>query len=80
MNIHLLRSAFSGLIANLAGYVRGSIIRSGVSTWEVYDAKTTGQILVGDGTDINSVPISGDAALAVDGTLTVNNVLSWLGW
>ena len=63
MNIHLLRGIFSGLIADLAGYVRGSIIRAGAAAWEVYDAKTAGHILVGDGTDIRSVAIDGDATL-----------------
>ena len=71
MNLHLLRGIFSGLIVDLTGWVRGSIIRGGVTGWEVYDTKTAGQVLVGDGTDITSVPISGDATLASDGTLTV---------
>lgn len=63
MNLHLLRGVFSGLIADLAGYVRGSIIRAGAAAWEVHDAKTAGQILVGDGTDIRSVAVDGDATL-----------------
>ena len=63
MNLHLLRGVFSGLIADLAGYIRGSIIRGGVAAWEVYDAKTAGQILVGDGTDVRSVAVDGDATL-----------------
>lgn len=71
MNLHLLRGIFSGLVADLAGWARGSIIRGSIADWEVYDAKTAGQVLVGDGTDITSVPISGDATLASDGTLTV---------
>ena len=35
------------------------------------DAKTDGQILVGDGTDINSVAVSGDVALANTGAVTI---------
>ena len=35
------------------------------------DAKTDGQILVGDGTDINSVAVSGDVTLANDGAVTI---------
>jgi len=35
------------------------------------DAKTDGQILVGDGTDINSVAVSGDVALANNGAVTI---------
>jgi len=86
VNLHLLRGVFSGLVADLAGYVRGSIIRAGATAWEVYDAKASGQILIGDGTDINSVPISGDATLAPNGVLTVSiasggqDALHWIGW
>ena len=35
------------------------------------DAKTDGQILVGDGTDINSVAVSGDVALSNTGAVTI---------
>ena len=35
------------------------------------DAKTDGQILVGDGTDIASVAVSGDVALANNGAVTI---------
>jgi len=35
------------------------------------DAKTSGQILVGDGTDVASVAVSGDATLASNGALTI---------
>ena len=35
------------------------------------DAKTDGQILVGDGTDINSVAVSGDIGLANNGAVTI---------
>ena len=86
MNLRLLQGVFSGLIADLAGWIRGSIIRGGAAGWEIYSAKTIGQILVGDGTDIHSVPISGDAVLAADGTLTVSvaggrqDALHWIGW
>ena len=37
------------------------------------DAKTDGQILVGDGTDINSVAVSGDVALANNGAITIQS-------
>ena len=37
----------------------------------MYDAKTDGQILVGDGTDIASVAVSGDVTLANDGAVTI---------
>ncbi len=37
------------------------------------DAKTSGQILVGDGSDVVSVAVSNDATLAADGQLTITN-------
>lgn len=54
---------------------RGSIIR-GVAgnVGGAHDAKTSGQILVGDGTDIVSVAVSGDATLAANGALTVVSI------
>jgi len=58
-------------IASLDDYAQGSIIRGGAVDWEAYAAETSGQILVGDGTDIASVAVSGDATLAADGALTV---------
>jgi len=72
-------------LADLAGYARGSIIRGGAADWEAYDAKTDGAVLVGDGTDVRSVAMTGDATLAGSGALTVPQVhdnlrLAWLGW
>ena len=37
------------------------------------DAKTDGYILVGDGTDINSVDVTGDVALANNGAVTIQS-------
>jgi len=37
------------------------------------DAKTDGYILVGDGTDINSVEVTGDVALANNGAVTIQS-------
>ncbi len=53
---------------------RGDIIRRGASNWERISAKASGQILVGDGTDVVSVAVSGDASLASTGALTVTDV------
>jgi hypothetical protein len=75
VNLRLLQGVFSGLIADIAGYIRGSIFRGGAADWEVYDAKTSGYILVGDGTDINSVVVGGEVTLAADGTTIVDNIL-----
>jgi hypothetical protein len=59
-------------LAKMANITQGSIIVGGASDAPTYlDAKTDTQILVGDGTDLNSVAVSGDATLANDGALTI---------
>jgi transcription elongation GreA/GreB family factor len=63
----------------LGSYARGSVIRGGSADWEAYSAKTAGQILVGDGTDIASIAVSGDATLAGTGALTLATVNSNVG-
>ena len=58
--------------AKLANITQGSILVGGASDAPtVYDAKTEGQILVGDGTDIASVAVSGDVTLAKTGAVTI---------
>jgi hypothetical protein len=58
--------------AKMADLAQGSILAGGASNAvTVLDAKTSGQILVGDGTDLASVAVSGDATLAANGTLTL---------
>ncbi|OPX88987.1 MAG: hypothetical protein A4E53_01720 [Pelotomaculum sp. PtaB.Bin104] len=55
----------------------GSILvgdSSGVAT--ALSAKSDGKVLVGNGTTITSVSVSGDATLASDGTLTVTSAFS----
>ena len=56
----------------LANIARGSVKVGGASNAPTdLDAKTSGQILVGDGTDVVSVAVGGDATLAANGTLTL---------
>ena len=56
----------------LANMTRGTVKVGGTSNAPTdLDAKTSGQILVGDGTDIVSVAVSGDATLAADGALPI---------
>jgi hypothetical protein len=58
--------------AKLANIARGSVKVGGASNAPTdLDAKTSGQILVGDGTDVVSVAVSGDATLAANGALTL---------
>lgn len=54
-----------------ASQARGDILRRGASAWEVHPAKASGQILVGDGTDVASVAVSGDVTLAANGAVTI---------
>jgi hypothetical protein len=57
----------------LAGLARGYIKRgSAAGVVEDYDANDTGKILVGDGTDLNSVAVTGDVTLTAAGAITVN--------
>jgi len=58
--------------AKLANITQGSIkVGGGSDAPTDLVAKTSGQILVGDGTDIVSVAISGDATLASNGALSI---------
>ena len=58
----------------LANITRGSVKVGGASNAPTdLDAKTSGQILVGDGTDIASVAVSGDVTLAANGAVTIGN-------
>jgi len=57
---------------DLSTLTRGYIIRGDSSGAPAkYDANNSGQILVGDGTDIASVAVSGDATLSAAGALTI---------
>jgi len=58
----------------LANMTRGTVKVGGAANAPTdLNAKTTGRILVGDGTDLVSVAVSGDATLAANGALTIAN-------
>ena len=58
--------------AKLANITRGSILVGGaLNAPSPLDAKTDGQILVGDGTDITSVAVVGDVTLDNTGAVTI---------
>jgi len=60
--------------AKLANITRGSVKVGGASDAPTdLDAKTSGNILVGDGTDVKSVAVSGDATLSSAGALTIGS-------
>ena len=59
-------------LAKMAGLARGRIILGDSSgDPSALDASTDGQILVGDGNDLASVAVSGDATLSNTGALTI---------
>ena len=56
----------------LAGIVRGTVkVGNASGAASDLDAKTAGRILVGDGSDVASVAVSGDATLASNGALSL---------
>ena len=59
----------------LADLARGSIIsgQTALNRPLALDGKTLGAVFVGDGTDVNSVVMSGDATIAASGDLTIAN-------
>lgn len=59
--------------SKLAALTRGSVIsgQTAGNVPTVLDAKSSGQILVGDGTDLVSVAVSGDVTLASNGAVTI---------
>lgn len=54
-----------------SGEARGDIIRRGATNWERHAAKTSGQILVGDGTDLVSVAVTGDVTINGSGVTAI---------
>jgi len=60
-------------VAKMADLTRGSILTGQTASNRpaALDAKTSGQILVGSGTDLASVVVSGDVALAANGAVTI---------
>ncbi len=74
--MHMSQSSLEGIAmleaAEMADLARGSILVGSTSNRPTaLDAKTTGRILVGDGTDLASVAVSGDATLAANGALSL---------
>lgn len=61
----------------LEDLARGSIlVGTTANAVAAYSAKTSGQILVGDGTDLLSVAVSGDATLSSAGAVTIGAVVN----
>jgi hypothetical protein len=61
-------------LAKLLASTRGFLIRAQASgIWTAFNAATSGNLLIGDGTDINSTAMSGDATINGSGALTIGN-------
>lgn len=61
-------------LAKLQNITRGSIIVGGAADAPtLLDANDSGKILVGDGTDLKSVAVSGDVTLSAAGAVTIAN-------
>jgi hypothetical protein len=59
-------------LAKLDALARGSIIVGNASNRPTaFDAKTSAQILIGDGSDLKSVPISGDITITAAGVVAI---------
>jgi hypothetical protein len=59
-------------LAKLDAIARGSVIVGGDGNAPTaLDAKASGQILVGDGTDLKSVPVTGDVTIGATGETTI---------
>lgn len=55
----------------IASQAQGDILRRGAAAWERLVAKTVGQILLGDGTDLISAAMGGDATIDAAGAVTL---------
>jgi hypothetical protein len=51
----------------------GSILVGAAGVGSALDAKTTGRLLIGNGTTLASIAMQGDATIIADGTLTIAN-------
>jgi len=55
----------------LPAYARGSIAVGGAAAWVALVAKTDKQILIGDGTDLKSVAVTGDVTISNTGVTAI---------
>jgi hypothetical protein len=55
----------------IASEARGDLLRRGSSGWERVSAKDSGKFVIGDGTDVISATMSGDATVSAAGAVTI---------
>lgn len=70
-NTEKFRITSSGLKTLATSEARGDILRRGASAWERLSAKTSAQLLIGDGTDLVSVAMSGDTTISAAGVVAI---------
>jgi hypothetical protein len=72
-DIIVARIDANGIAADLevTSEARGDILRRGASAWERLSAKTAAQLLIGDGTDLVSVPVTGDISITAAGLTAI---------
>jgi hypothetical protein len=57
----------------MASEARGDIVRRGASVWAALSAKGSGQILIGDGTDVISSAVTGDISITGGGVTAIGS-------
>lgn len=78
VNGAILAGALEAPDLNVASQARGDLLRRGASAWERFAAKTSGQLVIGDGTDVTSVAVTGDVTISGAGVTAIgaNKVLA----
>ena len=70
-NAERSRLTSSGLATLVSSEARGDILRRGASAWERLGAASSGNVLVGDGTDVASVALTGDVTVTGAGVTAI---------
>jgi hypothetical protein len=65
------KQSATGSDISITSQARGDIIRRNASSWGRLSAKTSGAMLIGDGTDVISAAMSGDGTLSAAGAMTI---------
>jgi hypothetical protein len=73
--LNLGSAGIEGADLAITGQARGDLLRRGASAWESLVAKTSGSIVLGDGTDVISAAMSGDATISAAGVITLTETL-----
>lgn len=67
----ILAGALEAPDLSVSGQTRGDILRRGEAAWERHVALTSGQVLLGDGTDVKSTALSGDVTVNGSGVTAI---------